>query len=288
MRPLALCLLAVFGTALGAQASSSSGRVAIVGVTVIDADAVVPARRDQTVLIEGGVIRAVGRTRDVVLPRGTRVVNGRGKFAIPGLWDMHVHFMNTGVSALPLLLAHGVTSVREMGGYLDSTRAWQARMKAGTLYGPRIITPGPILESPRYLENVRQRSAALDGRLAKRVLPYRIGVGDAAEAKRALDSLAALDVDFVKIRTVASPETFFAILREARRVGLTVSGHPPAGVTLATASDSGQSSIEHGFAPFLSQLSAGARDSLYRRFAANGTWYTPTLAVSNAVALSGP
>lgn len=98
--------------------------LAIVGVTVIDPAAANPATPDQTILIEGGMIRAIGDSRRISVPAGARIVNGAGRFAIPGLWDMHVHFMNTGVTALPLLLAHGVTSVREMGGYLDSTRAW--------------------------------------------------------------------------------------------------------------------------------------------------------------------
>ena len=75
----------------------------------------------------------VGPTAAVTLPANSRQIDGRGKFAIPGLWDAHVHFMNTGVTALPLLIANGITSVREMDGYIDSTRAWQARMKAGTV-----------------------------------------------------------------------------------------------------------------------------------------------------------
>jgi hypothetical protein len=119
------------------------------------------------------------------------------------------------------------------------------------------------------------------------VLPYRVGIANTEDARRVLDSLKALGVDFVKIRTVASPDAFYAILREARRVGLRVDGHPPSGVSLATASDSGQRTIEHGFFPPLNRIPEGQRDSLYARFAKNGTWYTPTLTVSRAVLLSG-
>jgi imidazolonepropionase-like amidohydrolase len=277
----AACAIVLAALPVLAQAQ----QLAIVGVTIIDPSSSGPSAANQTIVVDRGVIRAVGPLSTTRVPDGARVINARGKFAIPGLWDAHVHFMNAGVTALPLLLAHGVTSVREMGGHLDSTLAWRARMQAGALVGPRIMTSGPILESPRYLQGVRDRSARLDGRLAIRVLPYRIGVGDAAEARVALDSLQRLGVDFVKIRTVASAESYFAILREAKRVGLVVTGHQPGGIPLRTASDSGQKSIEHGFFPPTSRFGQPTRDSLYSTFARNGTWYTPTLVVSRVVML---
>ena len=254
----------------------------IQGVTVID-----PASNSsapgQTIVISGGRIVDVGPEVAVAVPQGSRVIDAYGKFAIPGLWDMHVHFMNTGPSALPLYIANGVTSVREMGGYIDSTRAWQVRMAAGTMVGPRIKTPGPILENPRYLAGVRTRDAGLGGRLAPRVLPYRIGVADSADAQRAIDSLVKLRVDFVKIRTVASPAAYLAILAAAKRAGLTVAGHLPGVVGIGAASDAGQRAIEHGFLPVTADSPDSVRSALYARFARNGTWYTPTLTVSRAV-----
>ena len=263
-----------------------TGSVALVGVTVIDPASGAPSATDQTILIVDGRIRAVGPSRTTAIPRAMQRVAARGRFAIPGLWDAHVHFMNTGETALPLLLALGVTSVREMGGYIDSTRVWQTRMRAGTLAGPRILTPGPILESPRYLENVRTRSVR-DPRIGRRVLPYRLSVGDSAEAARAIDSLVRLRVDFVKVRTAASPAAYFAILREARRRGLVVAGHQPGVVSVATAVDSGQRDVEHALLPPTSGLTDAGRDSLDAAFVRRGAWYTPTLAVSAAVMLSG-
>ncbi len=232
------------------------------------------------------MIRAVGPSSSIAIPAGARRVDARGKFAIPGLWDAHVHFMNTGVSALPLYVALGITSVREMGGYIDSTRAWQARMKAGTLVGPRIVTPGPILESPRYLDGVVQRSARGNPQLALRVLPYRIRVADSIDARKAIDSLVKLHVDFVKVRTSADPPTFYAILREAKRAGLRVAAHQQS-MPLRLALDSGQTDLEHGILPPTSSLSAATRDSIYRKFVEKDAWYTPTLTVSRAVMLSG-
>ncbi|MBA3466875.1 MAG: amidohydrolase family protein [Gemmatimonadaceae bacterium] len=261
--------------------------IAIVGVTVIDPSSTQPAIRGQTLLIAGGMIRAVGPSATVAIPAGVRRIDGRGKYAIPGLWDAHVHFMNTGVTALPLLVANGVTSVREMGGHLDSTRAWQERMRVGTLIGPRIITPGPILESPTYLERVVERSRRGDPRLALRVLPYRIGIADSASAVAAIDTLVSRRVDFVKIRTSGSPAAFLATLREARRRGLRVAAHQPGAVSIGTALDSGQTDLEHAILPALSRLSPAARDSIYQKFLDNDAWYTPTLTVSRAVMLSG-
>jgi imidazolonepropionase-like amidohydrolase len=285
-----LLVLTVF--ALSASAAAQTPRdsaIALIGVTVIDPSTSASAQAgmtDQTILIRNGIIQSIGPSKSIVIPRGTRRVNAGGKFVIPGLWDAHVHFMNTGPSALPIYVALGVTSVREMGGYLDSTRAWQKRMRAGTMIGPRILTPGPILESPRYLDNVRQRSIR-DPRIGQRVLPYRIGVANAAGAKKAIDSLVKLHVDFVKIRTTESAEAYFAILREAQRAGLKVAGHQPSVVSVTTAVDSGQQDIEHAIAPPLSRIAAEARDSVYLEFAKWGTWYTPTLVVSRVVTMRG-
>jgi imidazolonepropionase-like amidohydrolase len=277
---VALLAASVVSTSLSAQS------IAVTGVTIVD-PSVAASRQaamvNQTVVVRNGVIQTVGPSSAVAIPRGARLVDGRGKFLMPGLWDSHVHFMNTGPSALPLYVALGVTSVREMGGYLDSTRAWQSRMRAGTLVGPRILTPGPILEAPSYLEGVRKRSVK-DPRIGQRVLPYRIAVGNAADARRAIDSLAKLHVDFVKIRTTESPEAYFAILREARRAGLKVAGHRPSVVSIAVAVDSAQRDIEHALA--LSRLPADARDSVYLEFAKWGTWYTPTLVITRAAGLT--
>ena len=277
---------------LGACAAPSGGApsaalLAIEGVTVIDIASGAAPAANQTILIADGVIRAMGPASQIVIPASARRLDARGRFAIPGLWDSHVHFMNTGVTALPVLLAHGVTTVREMGGYIDSTRAWQARMRAGTLVGPRIVTAGPILESPQYLARVVERSQRGDPRLAVRVLPYRIGVGDAATAQRAIDSLRALRVDFVKIRNSGNPTAFYATLRAATAAGLRTVAHQISGVPIASALDSGLTNLEHAMLPPSGRLSTGARDSIDAAFARNRAWFTPTLSVSSTLTLSG-
>jgi imidazolonepropionase-like amidohydrolase len=279
-RALLACLVTLTSGVASAQ-PASAGAIVIAGVSVVD-----PARGvvepDRYVVIEGGRITAVGGP-GVLMPVGVRVVNARGKFLIPGLWDSHVHFMNTGRSALSLYIANGVTSVREMGGFIDSTRGWQREMRAGTLVGPRIITPGMMLETPRYLANVRVRDTALQGRLAPRILPYRVGVADSTTARQAIDSLRTLGVDFVKFRTVASPEALRGILQASHAAGLRVAGHEPGVVSLAAACTLGLDDIEHGF--FIPDDST--KRAVLACARSRTVWYTPTLSVSGTVMLSG-
>ena len=140
--------LALVCACASVSSTPGSDAIAIVGVTVIDPSSSAPATPDQTILISDGVIRAVGPLASVDIPAGTRRVDGRGKFAIPGLWDAHVHFMNAGVSALPLFVASGVTSVREMGGYASSTadvrrmHEMGVNILAGTDAGSVLVYPG--------------------------------------------------------------------------------------------------------------------------------------------------
>ena len=279
-----LGVYAVVAAALGfmpAGHMSAQAAVVLTNVTVVDPSVDSGVRPRTTIMIADGRIVRVDTSGGAPHPPGARAIDGTGKFVIPGLWDMHVHFMNAGRSALPVFLANGVTSVREMGGFLDSTRLWQSEMRAGALAGPRIMTPGLILESPQYLARVRVRDSIMGGGLASRVLPYRVGVRDSLDARRVVDSLVALRVDFVKFRTVASASALTAILREARRVDLHVAGHEPGVLSVAAAADAGMDDVEH---------TVYVVDSLRRRtaerMAANNAWHTPTLVVGRAVQLS--
>jgi hypothetical protein len=164
---VALALLLLAPAALAGQdpapAGATDATVAITGVTVID---VATGRRvpGQTVVVRGARLGAVGPAARVRVPTGARVVDGRGKFLIPGLWDMHVHFMNTGVSVLPLLVAHGVTGVREIGGYLDSTRARHRLEAAGLVLGRE----GALAVAPILASSCSRRSDCLAAGVARR------------------------------------------------------------------------------------------------------------------------
>jgi len=91
----------------------TSSQIAITHVTVVDVrDG--STRADMTVLILGNRISVVGTRKDTLLPKQVPIVDGQGKFLIPGLWDMHVHTDGDG-RTLRLLLASGITGVRDMG-----------------------------------------------------------------------------------------------------------------------------------------------------------------------------
>src|SRR5271163_1558516 len=120
-------------------------KVAIQDVTVIDVTSAA-TRPHMTVVLDGGHIRAVGSA--VPIPPGARVVPGRGKFLIPGLWDMHVHLWYK-ENQLPVFLAFGVTGVQDMGSDFARTSAWRAAIETGKAVGPHIVTSGPpVTERP--------------------------------------------------------------------------------------------------------------------------------------------
>ena len=254
--------------------------VAITHVTAIDVDKGT-ARPDLTVVLDGSRIAAIGPAATTPTPSTARIINARGRYLIPGLWDMHVHtVVPTGRTLLGLYVANGVTGVRDMGGDFATIRRYRSEIAAGMLVGPRIVAAGP------YLEGHGSPIAHIE-------------VHTPEDARRAVDSLASLGVDFVKVHSGLPRESFFAAAREARARHLALAGHLSRNITVEEASDSGQRSLEHllGFVNVCTPAESVAfaaidplrravfntctsRDqrSVYAHLARNGTWVTPTLA----------
>src|SRR5438477_1800534 len=206
--------------------------LAIAHVTVIDMTRAAP-RADQTIIIKNDRITEIGASNIVMIPPGAHVVDGRGKFLIPGLVDMHVHLTGAGEPdgsrkfMLPLMLANGVTSVRDMGGYLESLIPLRKEIEEGKRLGPRIITPGPYLDgSPPSFQ------------------PSLV-VTNSMEADEDVHQLASRAVDFIKVQSMLSRDAYVAIAKAAQREHIVFVGHVPDGVTAAEAADVGQHSIEH-------------------------------------------
>jgi imidazolonepropionase-like amidohydrolase len=206
--------------------------LAITHVTVIDMTGA-PARADQTIIIKNDRIAAVGASNTVAIPRGAQILDAHGKFLIPGLVDMHIHLTAAGEPdgsrkfMLPLLLANGITTVRDMGGYLESIRQLQKEIQEGKRLGPRIFTPGPYLDgSPPSFQ------------------PSSV-VTNSVEAGEDVRQLVALGVDFIKVQSMLSREAYFAIAQVAQREHITFVGHVPDRITAAEAAYAGQHSIEH-------------------------------------------
>ncbi|HEV2129541.1 MAG TPA: amidohydrolase family protein [Longimicrobiaceae bacterium] len=274
-----LCVAAIRVSGEAAQTSS----FAITNVAVIDASGA-PHRPGMTVVVTGRRIAALGRTGTVEVPRGARVIDGAGKYLIPGLWDMHVHLSYVGRHALPLFLANGVTGVRDMGGDFAQVAAWRDSIAVGHLLGPRIKAAGPIVESTRWLQFARAAVQQAGGRDEDK-LARRVGVDTPEDARRVVDSVAALGADFLKLRNAASREAFFALAAEARRRELPLVGHAPHNVSPEEASNAGQRSFEHEFLPPLDGMTTEARARLFRRFAENGTAFVPTMVANRGYRL---
>lgn len=253
---LLICICAP-GAALRAQAPAATSPdispVAITHVTVID---VITGRRspDRTVLVERNRITSVAPGTTVRLPAGARSIDGRGKYLIPGLWDMHVHFVSrirgdtAGEVVLPLLLANGVTGMRDLGTTFADLARWRALERAHQLLPVRLVASGPILDG-----------------IARG--PYFMRIRTANEGRAAVDTLHAHGVDLVKFYEGLPHDAFVAIVDEAHRLRLRTAGHPPiAAHSLAEISDLvGAGSLEH----FWGMMLAGsAREDSLRMLAA--------------------
>jgi hypothetical protein len=278
--------------------------LALTHVAVIDATGS-PAQLEMTVIISGGYITALGPAAKVKIPVDARVIDASKKFLIPGLWDMHIHVDDSELypthpsradkeAVFPLLVANGVTGLRDMGGGLEQIQQWRTRIELGDLLGPRMFTPGPLVDGkfPAWLGVMRVESET--------------------EARDAVRSLVRRGADFIKVYSSISPGPYFALADEAKRLGMVFAGHVPEQLSAAQASDAGQKSLEHmlnfpldcstreeefrrdiaakyddpkadlpelfpGNAEVLSSYSRQKCLTLFARFARNGTWLCPTL-----------
>jgi hypothetical protein len=172
----------------------------ITNVTVIDGTGS-PAQPAMSVVIREGRIEIIDKSANVAILRGAQVVNGAGKFLIPGLWEMHIHLSDARPSVIPSLVANGVTGVRDMGSLLREVDEWRVRIEDGTVVGPRIFRAGPIINGEEFG-------------------PVQLAVADPAEARAAVGTLAKTGVDFIKIHLTLTRDQFFAIADEAKKVEL--------------------------------------------------------------------
>ena len=255
-----------------ASVSAQTRMLAVAHVNVVD---VVDGRvlADRTVMIDGATIARVSQDAPA---NGARIVDGRGKFLIPGLWDMHAHTEMTGVSWLQLYVANGVTGIRDMGSALDFILNVRDATASGRILGPRIFAAGPILDD------------------APGDWPFRLRVRSAEDGTAAVQTLKRRGVDVIKVHDHTPRDAFFAIAAEARRQNLPLAGHVPLGLTAEQVIDAGQEDIEH-----LSNLqlwrpcsggpmySPGRCRPFFEMLARRRVWQTPTLVAMSEIATIG-
>lgn len=262
-------------------ASEPSRDVALIHATVIDVTTDQP-RPDHTVLISGDSIVAVGPDDSVDVPAGARVIDATGRYLVPGLWDIHTHLSKARGSALKLLVAHGITGVRDLGGDWEELRRWREQIRTGERVGPRMLLAGPYLESQANVERMREARAA--GEMIEPIERTRVPIADSVSAARAIDSIAALGVDWIKFRTVPSLAAYRALVEAAGAHDLPLAGHT-FGIRAEEILSGRQASVEHYQFPLLDEESPDERDALFRRFTAAGIALVPTLIASRPPSL---
>jgi imidazolonepropionase-like amidohydrolase len=265
---------------------------------------------DATVVIQGNLITALGKTGRVPVPKDAQVVNATGKFLIPGLWDMHFHTPADKQARevfYPLAIANGITGVRNMFGVEDLLKH-RAEVNSGTLLGPRMIVGSPVVDGPMPM------------------WPGSISVADANAGRQVVRTMKQSGYDFVKTYQFLPRETYLAIADEAKKQNIPFAGHVPFSLTAAEASDAGQKTFEHIFGvsiacstheatlrPVLADAAARVgkelpahmelfvrneleplagyneqkATALFKRMAMNGTYAVPTLILHRSFGLGG-
>ena len=283
--PLCVAVFLLLASGLPAQNWSLVDTVVITDVNVVDVRTG-EVRPDQTLVIDRSRIVAVGSRKDTRHPRNApTIINGKGFYLIPGLWDMHVHlvfgdwFPHAQEISLPLFVANGITGVRDMGSELATVQTWRNEIEGHRLIGPRIMTAGPMLDGP------------------KPRFPSSIAITTPEDGRRAVETLKHSGADFIKLQSLIPRDAVLAIADEAKKQEIPFVGHVPDSVRASEMSNAGMRSFEHmigvfeGSSPledeflrgnktesrFLASYDPERAAALAAVLAKNQTWQCPTL-----------
>lgn len=183
-----------------------------------------------SLLISNGRIAAIGPAARITAPAKAEILDGHGKYLIPGLWNMHVHLgaYADGKRALAAFLAQGVTGLRDMGSPLDDILRLRQETNSGTIRGPGMVVSGPLIQGPLPFQ-----------------MPVFISAKDVAAAQMTVDMLHRRGVDFIKVQDAIPHDIYVAVAMQARIDHIPFVGHIPPTVLPEEASDLRQRSIEH-------------------------------------------
>lgn len=267
MRPSTARLAAAVVIAVSATRCGPAGDIPAESASVIEHVTIVDpargeARPDQSVAILNGRIRQVAPASEVRALTGERVVDGRGKFLMPGLWDVHTHVAGD-EPAMTRLLERGVVGVRDMGGDFAMLAESRRRVGGGRLRGPLLVLAGPSLRGARNDADTSTNDTWV--------------VRTADDARREVERLASLGVDFVSTDGSLSRDAYLAVAAEARQRKMRLGGRVPDDVSLVEAANAGVASID---GPGWMRATRSDLEALARA----GVWLTPML--SSATALS--
>lgn len=261
---LATRVTALFIAALAAAftepVAAATPATVIRDVTVIAGDGSRPVA-DRSLVIRDGRIEQLGTTRTVTVPEHAEVIDGRGRYLVPGFVDTHAHLTlgpvrmdmdGAGGPALAMnpssdvaaatgraLLAHGITLARDPGGHTPLAVATRDAIDAGTLPGPRLQVAGEVIDTSRFEGLVSTVAGAADVR------------GEVARQHEA-------GVDWIKLYIGLEPELVDVAIDAAHRRGLRVTGHLQA-TTWTRAADLGIDSLVHASPGAAELLPEGSR-----------------------------
>ena len=263
-RTLALLLITLLPMLAVAQTKqvARSQPLVLTHANVIDMTSAKP-KLDMTLIIVGSRIAAVGKTGKVRVPKDAQVINATGKYLIPGLWDMHVHLGDEDFDKnfyLRLFIANGITGIRIMEG-APEYHLWRKEAESGTLLAPRTIIASQMIGFGD-LSNISEAQAREEVRKAKRA-----------------------GADFIKVHDNLYRASYFALIDEAKLLGLPVEGHTPISITAEEASQAGQKSIEHLTGMASAEADSAIAEKWFAVFKKNQTWQCPTLIMRHNYAL---
>lgn len=287
MAALSACLVVQACASHHAPPNDGIVGLALVGADVVDVETGV-LRRDQTLLVQGDRIIALGDARTTPPPSGFRRIEARGKTVIPGLWDMHTHVSSANDCVLPIMVTYGITGIRDMGasGGVEEVRSWRSAIQQGRLTGPDMRIATAAFESLKWLQWVEQ----LEGRPWREGVGERIPLGSVTDAVEAVRAAQASGADLIKVRNIDPTEgdILRALLAEAERLDIRVAGHAPRGAVMNAdvlnpetrdrlgAGGRGFASLEHFDALYLGNLDDAARRTVFEHMRDNGVMVTAT------------
>jgi len=237
-----------------------------------------PVLPGRTVVIRDGKVEAIGES-GLTRPAGAVVIEGRGRYLLPALIDMHVHINTADLEAYP---RNGIATVRNMWGW-PGLIPLIGRVESGELWGPRIVSASQGLDD----EPVQW--------------PFTVVVANPAAARTAVTAQHDMGWRYLKVYSRLSRESYAAVMAEARAAGMIPIGHVPFAVPVEEAIALGQYSIEHltGYDRAVSRSgrvgTGGWVDADPARYAglatlsaSAGVWNCPTLAIYVALSLQHP
>lgn len=244
--------------------------------------------KNRTIAIDKNRITAI-YDREIISSDSSIVINGSGKYLIPGLWDMHAHYKWSHADIDPLLIVNGITGIREMWGNMPSMVDIPIKSHIEDSLSPDIYTSGDLIDG---------NPPSFPGFTGSIVVTTPDG------AVEAVDKQIEEKVDFIKVYSSLSDECFMAISKEAKKKNIPFAGHIPNSVSIYRAIDAGMASSEHlyGFlyacssetnyriSPvgksnelLLSTFSEERFDSLCYVLAKSNMWLCPTLTVNRSL-----